>query len=221
MRILWFVLALYFLCGAVMYGQDVPFYPRETKANQDLGGINNNFSDLATTRTSRLTTTVTPDNCPAGQTLTGAYYHNGATVGGACTALAALSATNVFTGSNTFSGPVIFSSSTSFPFGQFKWVHFVGTGTYSIMASYGVSSVAHNGAGDSGDYSIAFSTAWSSANSYSCSCLLYNKTNIYPEMCAVYTSIPPTAGSIRIQTSRGPTEATYDASRVMLQCIGY
>ncbi len=63
---------------------DPPFYTRATKANQDLGGLNQNFLDQTTKQRDRLTTTRTPPSCSSGTALSGAFYKNGYTFGGTC-----------------------------------------------------------------------------------------------------------------------------------------
>lgn len=82
------VLLLLLLAGAAH--ADPPFYPRGTATNQALGGINQNFLDQTTLNHNRLTTTITPGNCPPGQTLVGAFYNNGYTFGGTCSAAGAV-----------------------------------------------------------------------------------------------------------------------------------
>ena len=80
--------------------QDSPFTLRDGKSNQDYGGLNGNFAEQNNTHKNKLTTTLTPASCPAGQTLTGAYYKNGYTYGGVCGATSGGSSS---TGSSSFS----------------------------------------------------------------------------------------------------------------------
>lgn len=77
------VVVLLFLATSAL-ASDPPFFPRGTATNQSIGGINQNFLDQTTQQRNRLTTTLTPSSCPAGQVLTGAYYNNGYTYGGTC-----------------------------------------------------------------------------------------------------------------------------------------
>ena len=77
--------------------QDAPFYPRSTQANQDMGGINKNFSDLTSRSQCKLNQGVTPDSCAAGQALTGACFNSGYTAGGSCVPIGNTSSTNTWT----------------------------------------------------------------------------------------------------------------------------
>lgn len=79
---IWAVLCLLF--SSHVLAQDTPYYLRGVKTDQDMGGLNASFHELATRQSNRLTTTLTPDRCAVNQALLGAYYHNGAVWGGAC-----------------------------------------------------------------------------------------------------------------------------------------
>lgn len=94
MRILLFLAAL-----ATAAHADPPFFPRGTATNQAMGGINANFLDQTTVNHNRLTTTIAPPSCPAGQALTGAFYNNGYTFGGTCAAFVVVGQTTVTTSS--------------------------------------------------------------------------------------------------------------------------
>lgn len=93
---------------------DPPFFVRGTATNQSIGGLNGNALDQTTINRNLLTQTITPPFCPAGQPLTGAYYNNGYTAGGVCSAVALLNSTQTFTGGNTFSGTSTFNGVASF-----------------------------------------------------------------------------------------------------------
>lgn len=80
------VLPLVLLAAANAHA-DPPFYPRGTATNQAIGGLNQNFLDQTTRQRDRLTTTLTPEKCASGETLTAAHYNNGYTYGGTCTAV--------------------------------------------------------------------------------------------------------------------------------------
>lgn len=78
--------------------QDVPFYTRDTKQNTDLGGLNQNSSDLAKRPTDRLTTTLGPKSCAANSALVGAQYtKSGTSAGGTCQAVPVLNAAGTVT----------------------------------------------------------------------------------------------------------------------------
>ncbi len=77
---------LILLATSARAGNDAPFYLRGTATNQAIGGINANAIDQSNKQRDRLTTTLTPSSCPAGQSLTGAFYNNGYTFGGTCAA---------------------------------------------------------------------------------------------------------------------------------------
>lgn len=92
--------------------QDVPYFIRDTKANQDLGALNRNEQELATSGVNCLTTALSPDFCPPGQALTGACYRSGRQWGGTCTAVGSSSSVS----SQTFSGNNIVSNGSTFYF---------------------------------------------------------------------------------------------------------
>lgn len=84
---------LIILSTARAIAEDVPFFPRSTQNNQDLGGINQNNSDLAKRSTDRLTNTIGPKSCASGSALVGAQYtKSGESAGGTCQAVPALTA---------------------------------------------------------------------------------------------------------------------------------
>lgn len=101
-------LLLIAFCNTGSFAQDVPFFPRDMKANQDQGAANQNEHELAVRPGSKLTQTVTPNSCPAGQSLTGAVFQHGQVWGGACTP-AVTATTNTYSGSNIFSSSVTFN----------------------------------------------------------------------------------------------------------------
>lgn len=99
---------LIILLAVSAFAQDVPYQLRGAGTNQSIGALNQNFTDQTTLHHDQLTKTITPASCPAGQSLTGAYYNNGYQFGGVCSAVASTSSTN------TFSGTTIFNSSVTF-----------------------------------------------------------------------------------------------------------
>lgn len=92
----WFLLV--FLASSA-HATDPAFYPRGTATNQAMGGINQNFLDQSTQKRNRLTTAISPASCPAGQALTGAFYNNGYSFGGACAAFTLVGQATVTTAS--------------------------------------------------------------------------------------------------------------------------
>lgn len=91
------------------------------------------------------------------------------------------------------------------------WGVFNGTGVVSLLANYNVSSITDNGVGD---YTINFTTAFSSANYGGGS--FCRDTNI-----VIMSSITdPAAGSYRITTRGSSTEAVNDAERVHFCLFG-
>jgi hypothetical protein len=97
------------------------------------------------------------------------------------------------------------------------WVNFNGTGTVAIRASFNVSSITDNGAGD---YTVNFTNAMPDAN-YVCSGVVGDTTNSY--------SVPITLGStnnlwlqtttsFRFQTAYATI--TYDVTNVNVAIFG-
>lgn len=82
---------------------DLPYYPRSTQSNQDMGGLNADLSQVANCLHNTNNKAITPQSCPAGQALTGAFYNScGTTFGGTCVTV------------STFAQVVPISSSTLF-----------------------------------------------------------------------------------------------------------
>ncbi len=122
-----------------IHAQDSPFFLRDTKENSDLGAYNQNNRDLAVRPGSRLTQTVTPTSCPAGQALTGGVFQHGQTWGGTCTAVASSNSTNVFNSSVTFNGGVfgtINASTWTFLSANYSGTHTVGVALDGSTITY-------------------------------------------------------------------------------------
>ncbi len=79
------------------------------------------------------------------------------------------------------------------------WVNFNGTGTVAIRASFNVSSITDNGAGD---YTVNFTTALADANYSFLGTANYGLTNYNQIVSAPYQSAPTTT-AIRIVCSNG------------------
>ena len=135
-----------------------------------------------------------------------------------------MSTLSVATIKNTGSGQPTFRDSSNNIVGQLVqvWVNFAGGKSgltaFGIRASTGVSSVTDNG---EGDYTINFSTAFSSAGSYACTSQSREDNNgsqgdhnTYYQRVLSYTA----AGSIRMRT--GTTSAFSDNDQVWVTCIG-
>ena len=169
--------------------QDTPFYPRDTKNNTDLGGINQNYSDLSIRGKDKATNSVTPQFCPSGQTLTGAYYNrSGATVGGTCTSVPP----DIRNSSNTFTGSETFTSTGAF---QSTWT-FNGNAVFNSSASLVGTPLMLTGV----VASIIVSTTSSSAPSVaSCGSSSIVGTDFLGE---VTTGSPCTAGVLTFKTAR-------------------
>lgn len=81
------------------------------------------------------------------------------------------------------------------------WILFNGTGTIAITASYNVTSITDNG---TGDYTVTFTTAFSSAN-YSTSVFTSSSSSVTAAWGG--TSYSRLAGSSRFQTAAGGSQA--------------
>jgi hypothetical protein len=89
------------------------------------------------------------------------------------------------------------------------WVNFTGTGTVTINASSGVTSVVDNG---TGDYTVNWSTAFSTAH------YCVQVTSGYNSAFVAWIREAPLVGSVRVGTG---TEAVgVDADRVMVNAWG-
>lgn len=77
------------------------------------------------------------------------------------------------------------------------WVNFNGTGTVAIRASYNVSSITDNG---TGDYTINFTTPFSTANYAPVGMASDPSTNGSGYAVAIKGDTPPTASALRITT---------------------
>jgi len=88
------------------------------------------------------------------------------------------------------------------------WVNFTGTGTVTRNAWFNVTSVTDH---DTGDYSVNFETAFSSADDYvacvTASC--QNGTNAIPTVHQFGVTTASTGGLFRFRISEGNSYATY------------
>jgi hypothetical protein len=95
------------------------------------------------------------------------------------------------------------------------WVNFNGVTTASVRASYNVSSVVRNAAGD---YSVNFSNALADANYCLATCAGYSSTNT-PVVAQPFSTYPPSTSAVRVQT--GWTNGTInDVSTVNIVVFG-
>ncbi len=132
-----------------------------------------------------------------------------------------LASTNTCTGANTFTGAVTISSGAVSPWGQTKWVNFVGSGTVTIQGTYGVSSITDGG---TGFYTVNFTTPWSSADSYACNCYAVFLTGTdRPIVCSgVYAGgVAQTDSAIEVRTFYAANNTQYDVDRIHVVCVGY
>lgn len=90
------------------------------------------------------------------------------------------------------------------------WVNFDGTGTVAIRASFNVSSITDNGAGD---YTVNFTTALADANYALLATGQYDDTTVNP-IIKVSGPISPTSSAARIQTTNSGTSGVADTLRV-------
>jgi hypothetical protein len=98
------------------------------------------------------------------------------------------------------------------------WVRFNGSGTVAINASYNVSSVTDNGAGD---WSVNFTTSFSSANyGFAIGGSIYSDAASKQIFLGLRDTGAPAAGSIRIQTLDVGAAANPDATAVGVVCFG-
>ena len=88
------------------------------------------------------------------------------------------------------------------------WVNFNGTGTVAIRASFNVSSITDNGAGD---YTVNFTTAMPDAN-YSVTGL----AGVFGVQNAAITQIGNNTTSISIRTRLSYADTAYDSSLVQI-----
>ena len=102
-----------------------------------------------------------------------------------------------------------------------KYVHFTGTGTVHIEGSSGVSSITDNG---TGDYTVNFTSAWSSKSSYACSCLSKRDpataSNNSNSNCTAMGDSSLTASAIRIVTQREDFGGVEDHTEIKVVCVG-
>lgn len=214
--------------------QNVPSYPRSTDSNQDMGGINQDFKALSRRSSSHMTTTVTPASCPAGQSLTGAFYSSGSTTGGTCTAFTTTTATQTFSGATTFSGAVSFSSAVTTSYaapntstvtangytknnGVGAWAIFVGTNTGNepILGSYNVATASRT---TTGTYQINFGVPFAGPYSYTCTCAPGNTGGV--NACKTLADgQDQTASSVQIGVAQAGVGAV-DTARVTIICVG-
>lgn len=78
------------------------------------------------------------------------------------------------------------------------WVSFQGTGTVTILASYNVSSITDNG---TGDYTVNFTTAFSSANYASAAVNGRGVASVNARQTGAPATADPTASAFRISTA--------------------
>lgn len=90
------------------------------------------------------------------------------------------------------------------------WVNFNGTGTVAIRASFNVSSVTDNGAGD---YTVNFTTAMADANYAVLATGQFDDSTVNP-IIKVSGPISPTTSAARIQSTNSGTSGVSDALRV-------
>lgn len=132
--------------------EDVPYYPRSTQSNQDLGAVNANTNDLAIKSKNNLAATITPQNCAAGVPLTGAYFNKGSTVGGSCSGALTVS-TITFSDGTTLTKSPVFSS----------------TQTHLSAVNIGVSDIGASG-NTGGNTCLTGSTITFTSNGWGISC---------------------------------------------------
>lgn len=90
------------------------------------------------------------------------------------------------------------------------WVNFDGTGTVAIRASFNVSSITDNGAGD---YTVNFTTALADADYALLGTGQYDDSTVNP-IIKVSGPISPTTTAARIQSTNSGTSGVSDALRV-------
>lgn len=95
------------------------------------------------------------------------------------------------------------------------WVVFRGTGTVAALASYNVSSITDNG---DGDYTVNFTTAFSSAN-FACACMARQNGAATAMSCNIDDSEEATVSTLRIET-RKDNGVSIDSARVHVICFG-
>ena len=96
------------------------------------------------------------------------------------------------------------------------WVNFNGTGTVAIRASYNVSSITDNGAGD---YTVNFTTALSDAN-YAVTGLCGYYTGVTEStFVTLNTTVVPTTSAYRIKT-RDTGGTAFDSTYVLSSVFG-
>lgn len=114
--------------------------------------------------------------------------------------------------SSTAGTPVVFKDGGGTQIGTLcrAWVNFNGTGTVAIRASFNVSSITDNGAGD---YTVNFTTALSDANySANATCGQPGWVGSNRSLSPVFTSYSTSA--LRFINVRGSLDTPYDAEYV-------
>lgn len=96
------------------------------------------------------------------------------------------------------------------------WVMFNGTGTVAILASYNVSSITDNG---TGDYTVNFTTSFSSANYGIAGICQRTNGNNGNGLLGLSNSANPTASACRVTTADAAT-GFIDSARVSLTFFG-
>lgn len=117
------------------------------------------------------------------------------------------------TSTTTFVSP---GRQQSHPSAAKAWVVFTGTGTVTIRASYNVTSITDHG---TGDYTINFTTAFSSAN-YAVCIAVENESGVNVGRTAVIRNGGQAAGSLRINTGNTSSGGVVDLPTVCVTCFG-
>lgn len=155
-------LSLAFL-AAPCFAANPPFYPRDTKSNQDLGGINQNFQDQANQGQNRETKTVVPVNCPSGWYPSNVVIANGRATGGQCTQLVdpatnnATFVSSVTASQLTVSGNTVLGSSVTASYLSGTWHIVASTSPQGVAASTFTSLTAGT------FYACVFDLAWNTS----------------------------------------------------------
>ena len=82
------------------------------------------------------------------------------------------------------------------------WVNFNGTGTVAIRASYNVSSITDNGAGD---YTVNFTTAMADANYSLSGSTPFDAANRVVASLCLHSTVAPSTTSVRVGSTQGST----------------
>jgi hypothetical protein len=97
------------------------------------------------------------------------------------------------------------------------WIRFDGTGTPTAAASYNISSITDNG---TGDYTLNFTTSFSTATSYGFVCGVGDDSNLGAENWLINQGqAAPTASAFRLVTGLGGVGQA-DGSRAFASFFG-